>query len=263
MSGPLAGLRIVELGAIGPAPFAGTALADLGADVVRVDRIPAPGAIAEPPPRFDFYNRNKRSIAVDLKRADGVAIVRRLVERADALTEGWRPGVADRLGLGPDDCLALNPRLVYARMTGWGQDGPIALEAGHDIDYLALAGALHAIGTSERPVPPLNLAADLGGGAMYLALGVLAAAWEARSSGRGQVVDVAMVDGVANLMSAFQAFRQRGLWTERRGENLVDGGAPYYGTYETKDGRWVAVGAMEPPFYAALLELLGLARSGV
>jgi len=260
MSGPLAGLRIIELGAIGPAPFAGTALADLGADVVRVDRIPAPGAIAEPPPRFDFYNRNKRSIAVDLKRADGVAIVRRLVERADALTEGWRPGVADRLGLGPDDCLALNPRLVYARMTGWGQDGPIALEAGHDIDYLALAGALHAIGTSERPVPPLNLAADLGGGAMYLALGVLAAAWEARSSGRGQVVDVAMVDGVANLMSAFQAFRQRGLWTERRGENLVDGGAPYYGTYETKDGRWVAVGAMEPPFYAALLELLGLAR---
>jgi alpha-methylacyl-CoA racemase len=260
MSGPLAGLRIIELGAIGPAPFAGAALGDLGADVVRIDRLPAAGTVAEPPPRWDFYNRNKRSIAVDLKHPEGVAIVKRLVARADALTEGWRPGVAERLGLGPDACLAVNPRLVYARMTGWGQDGPLAQEAGHDINYLALAGGLHAIGTPERPVPPLNLAADLGGGAMYLALGVLAATWEARSSGRGQVVDAAMVDGVANLMSAFQAFRQRGLWTERRGENLVDGGAPYYGTYETEDGRWVAVGAMETPFYTALLELLGLTR---
>jgi alpha-methylacyl-CoA racemase len=259
MSGPLCGLRIVELGAIGPAPFAGAALGDLGADVVRVDRIPAAGVVAEPPPRWDFYNRNKRSIAVDLKRREGVAIVKRLVARADALTEGYRPGVAERLGLGPAECFAINPRLVYARMTGWGQAGPLAQEAGHDIDYLALAGALHAIGSSERPVPPLNLVADLGGGAMYLALGVLAAAWEARSSGRGQVVDAAMVDGVANLMSAFQAFRQRGLWTDERGENLVDGGAPYYGAYETQDGRWIAVGAMEPPFYAALLELLGLA----
>jgi alpha-methylacyl-CoA racemase len=258
MSGPLAGLRIVELGAIGPAPFAGAALGDLGADVVRIDRIAALEAVAEPAPRWDFYNRNKRSIAVDLKRPEGVAIAKRLVARSDALTEGYRPGVAERLGLGPDECLALNPRLVYARMTGWGQQGPLAQEAGHDIDYLALAGALHAIGTPERPVPPLNLVADLGGGAMYLALGVLAAAWEARSSGRGQVVDAAMVDGVANLMSAFQAFRQRGLWTAGRGDNLVDGGAPYYGTYETRDDRWIAVGAMEPPFYAALLEVLGL-----
>jgi alpha-methylacyl-CoA racemase len=261
VSGPLAGFRVVELGAIGPAPFAGALLADLGADVVRIDRIPAPRAVAEPPPRHDFYNRNKRSIALDLKRPEAVAAVLRLVASAHALTEGYRPGVAERLGLGPAACLAANPRLVYGRMTGWGQDGPLAQEAGHDIDYLALTGALHTIGTAERPVPPLNLAADLGGGAMYLAVGVLAAAWEARSSGRGQVVDAAMVDGVVNLMSAFQAFRQRGLWSERRADNLVDGGAPYYGTYETSDGRWVAVGAMEPPFYAALLDLLGLAKT--
>jgi alpha-methylacyl-CoA racemase len=258
MSGPLAGFRVVELGAIGPAPFAGALLADLGADVVRIDRIPAPGTVAEPPPRHDFYNRNKRSIALDLKRPEAVDAVLRLVAGAHAFTEGWRPGVAERLGLGPAPCLAANPRLVYGRMTGWGQDGPLAQEAGHDIDYLALTGALHAIGTAERPVPPLNLAADLGGGALYLAVGVLAAAWEARASGRGQVVDAAMVDGVVNLMSAFQAFRQRGLWSDRRADNLVDGGAPYYGAYETADGRWVAVGAIEPQFYAALLGLLGL-----
>jgi alpha-methylacyl-CoA racemase len=175
------------------------------------------------------------------------------------LTEGFRPGVAERLGLGPAECLAVNPRLTYGRMTGWGQDGPLAREAGHDIDYLALTGALDSIGTAERPVPPLNLVADLGGGAMYLAVGLLAAMFSAQRSGRGQVVDCAMVDGVANLMSAFQAYRQRGLWTEGRVENVVDGGAPYYGTYQTKDGKWLAVGAMEPQFYAALLRLLGLA----
>jgi alpha-methylacyl-CoA racemase len=258
MSGPLAGLCVVELAAIGPAPFAGALLADLGADVVRIDRIPAPSSVANPPARFDFYNRNKRSLALDLKRPEGVAAVLRLLARADALTEGFRPGVAERLGLGPAPCLAANPRLVYARMTGWGQDGPLALEAGHDIDYLAITGALHSIGTAERPVPPLNLVADLGGGAMYLAVGVLAAMLEAQRSGRGQVVDVAMVDGIANLMSAFQAYRQRGLWTEGRVENIVDGGAPYYGTYQTRDRRWLAVGAMEPQFYAALLKLLGL-----
>ena len=258
MSGPLAGLRIIELAAIGPAPFAGALLGDLGADVIRVDRIPAPGAVADPPARFDFYNRNKRSLALDLKRPEGVATVLRLLARADALTEGFRPGVTERLGLGPAVCLAANPRLVYGRMTGWGQDGPLAREAGHDIDYLALTGALHSIGTAERPVPPLNLVADLGGGAMYLAVGVLAAMLEAQRSGRGQIVDAAMVDGVANLMSAFQAYRQRGLWTDGRVDNVVDGGAPYYGTYETSDGRWLAVGAMEPQFYAALLKLLGL-----
>ncbi len=260
MSGPLAGLCIVELAAIGPAPFAGALLADFGADVIRIDRIPAPGAVADPPARFDFYNRNKRSLAVDLKRPEGVATVLRLLARADALTEGFRPGVAERLGLGPAVCLAANPRLIYGRMTGWGQDGPLAREAGHDIDYLALTGALHSIGTEERPVPPLNLVADLGGGAMYLAVGVLAAMLSAQRTGRGQIVDAAMVDGVANLMSAFQAFRQRGLWTEGRGENIVDGGAPYYNTYATRDGRWLAVGAIEPQFYAALLKLLALDR---
>lgn len=258
MSGPLAGLRIIELAAIGPAPFAGALLADLGADVIRVDRIPAPGVVADPPARFDFYNRNKRSLALDLKRPEAVATVLRLLARADALTEGFRPGVAERLGLGPAVCLAANPRLVYGRMTGWGQDGPLAREAGHDIDYLAITGALHSIGTAERPVPPLNLVADLGGGAMYLAVGVLAAMLSAQRTGCGQIVDAAMVDGVANLMSAFQAYRQRGLWTEGRVENVVDGGAPYYGTYATRDGRWLAVGAMEPQFYAALLKLLGL-----
>ena len=258
MSGPLQGLRIVELGAIGPTPFAGALLADLGADVVRVDRPPVPGAVADPPPRYDFYNRNKRSIALDLKQPHGVSTVLQMAGRADALLEGYRPGVTERLGIGPDACLAANPRLVYARMTGWGQEGPWAREAGHDINYLALTGALHSIGAPGQPAPPLNLVADLGGGAMYLAVGVLAAVIEARTSGRGQVVDVAMVDGVVNLMSAFQAFAQRGLWTDGRGENLVDGGAPYYGTYAARDGKFVSVGAMEPQFYAALLALLDL-----
>ena len=259
MSGPLAGLRILELAGIGPAPFAGALLADLGADVVRLDRPPgtrAPGT----PPRFDFYNRNKRSIALDLKRRADVDTALNLVRKADALIEGFRPGVTERLGLGPGACLAANPRLVYGRMTGWGQDGPLAQEAGHDINYLALTGALAAMGAPDRPPPPpLNLVADLGGGAMYLVVGVLAAVMEARASGRGQVVDAAMIDGVGNLMSAFHAFRQQGTWTDRRGDNIVDGGAPYYGTYETKDGRHVAVGAMEPQFYAALLDVMGLA----
>ena len=260
MSGPLTGFRVLELAAIGPAPFAGALLGDLGADVVRIDRPPLPGAAAEPPPQFDFYNRNKRSIVLDLKQPAGVSTVLQLLARTDVLLEGFRPGVTERLGLGPATCLAANPRLVYGRMTGWGQDGPLAQEAGHDINYLALTGALHAIGPSDGPpVPPLNLVADLGGGAMYLAVGVLAAVLEARASGRGQVVDAAMVDGVAHLMSAFQAYRQRGQWSERRGENIVDGGAPYYGCYQTLDGRYLAVGAMEPQFYAALLQGLGLA----
>lgn len=259
MSGPLAGVRVLELAAIGPCPFAGALLADLGADVVRVDRLPRAGVPQDPPPRFDFYNRNKRSVAVDLKRPEGVQTVLDLVRSADVLTEGFRPGVLERLGLAPAVLLAANPRLVIGRMTGWGQDGPLAQEAGHDINYLALTGALHAIGPADGPpVPPLNLVADLGGGAMYLAVGVLAAVLEARQSGRGQVVDVAMLDGITNQMSAFQAYRQRGLWEDARGRNIVDGGAPYYGCYETADGRHVAVGAMEPPFYAALLALLGL-----
>jgi alpha-methylacyl-CoA racemase len=254
--GPLEGLRIVELGGIGPAPFCGALLADLGADVVRIDRATPPEFL---PPAFDAYNRNKRSIVVDLKRPDGRVAVLRLVAAADALIEGFRPGVAERLGVGPEPALRANPRLVYGRMTGWGQDGPLAPAAGHDIDYAAITGALHCIGNAgQPPAPPLNLVADLGGGALYLAVGVLAALHEARSSGHGQVVDAAMVDGVVNLMSVFYAFRRLGEWSTGRGENLIDGGAPYYGTYRTRDGKYVAVGASEPQFYATLVEALEL-----
>jgi len=259
VSGPLNGFRVLELGAIGPAPFAGALLADLGADVVRVDRPSRPGVAPERPPRFDFYNRNKRSIALDLKQPASTRAILRGLGGVDALLEGYRPGVTERLGLGPDTCLAANPRLVYARMTGWGQTGPLAQEAGHDINYLSLTGALHSMGAADRtPPPPLNLVADIGGGALYLVVGVLAAAMEAKSSGKGQVIDVAMIDGVTHMMSAFQAFRQMGTWSLDRGTNIVDGGAPYYGTYRTLDHKHVAVGAMEPPFYAALLTLLEL-----
>ncbi len=255
MSGPLNGVRVIELGAIGPAPFAGALLADLGADVVRIDRVAGPPS--DRPPKLDFYNRNKRSLALDLKRPEAQQALLQLLRSADVLTEGYRPGVLERLGLAPERLLAHNPRLVIGRMTGWGQQGPLAMEAGHDIDYLALTGALHAIGPEDgAPTPPLNLVADLGGGAMYLAVGILAALLEVRQSGQGQVVDAAMIDGVTHLMSAFQSMRQDNTWQDRRGCNLVDGGAPYYGCYETKDGRYVAVGAMEPPFYAALLALL-------
>ncbi|MBL8347202.1 MAG: CoA transferase [Rubrivivax sp.] len=258
-SGPLAGLRVIELTAIGPVPFAGAWLADMGADVVRIDRPPGPGATRDVPPRFDFYNRNKRSLALDLKQPGSEQTLLAMVERADVLMEGYRPGVAERLGLGPEPCLARNPKLIYGRMTGWGQEGPLAQEAGHDINYLALTGALHCIGAGDRPPsPPLNLVADLGGGAMYLVAGVLAALHEARRSGRGQVVDAAIVDGVAGLMSAFQAYRQQGTWTAGRGENIVDGGAPFFGTYETSDGKFVSVGAIEPHFYANLLSVMGL-----
>jgi alpha-methylacyl-CoA racemase len=260
MTGPLKGMRIVEMGGIGPAPFAGGLLGDLGADVARIDRIPRAAVEPETPPRFDFYNRNKRSIALDLKQPAAIEAVLKLVGRADALIEGFRPGVMERLGLGPDVCLAANPRLVFARMTGWGQEGPIAREAGHDINYLALTGALHSLGDADRPPPPpLNLVADLGGGGMYLAVGLLAAVIEARQSGKGQTIDVAMIDGVTHLMSAFQAFRQQGTWTEKRADNIVDGGAPFYGSYETKDGKFVAVGAIEPQFYASLIACMGLA----
>jgi alpha-methylacyl-CoA racemase len=259
VTGPLQGFRVVEMGGIGPAPFAGGLLGDLGADVLRIDRVAQPGAEPETPPRFDFYNRNKRSVALDLKKPGAAATVLKLVEKADALIEGFRPGVMERLGLGPDVCREVNPKLVYARMTGWGQTGPIAQEAGHDINYLALTGALHAIGDADRPPPPpLNLVADLGGGALYLTVGLLAAAIEARSSGQGQTVDVAMIDGVTHLMSAFQAFRQQGTWTGKRADNIVDGGAPFYRSYATKDGKYVAVGAIEPHFYANLLCVMGL-----
>ncbi|MFO1218697.1 MAG: CaiB/BaiF CoA-transferase family protein [Burkholderiaceae bacterium] len=257
-SGPLEGLRVIELTAIGPVPFAGAWLADMGADVVHVDRPPGTDP-TRTTPRFDFYNRNKRSVALDLKQPAAVGRLLALVEKADVLLEGYRPGVAERLGVGPDVCAQRNPKLVYARMTGWGQHGALSQEAGHDINYLALTGALHYIGgPGQAPAPPLNLVADLGGGAMYLVAGVLAALHEVARSGQGQVIDAAMVDGVAHLMSAFQAYRQQGTWTANRGENIVDGGAPYYGTYETQDGKYVAVGAIEPHFYANLLAVLGL-----
>ncbi|MET3845327.1 CaiB/BaiF CoA-transferase family protein [Bradyrhizobium sp. OAE829] len=259
MTGPLNGFRVVEMGGIGPAPFAGALLGDLGADVLRIDRIAKPGVEPDLPPRFDFYNRNKRSVALDLKQPQAVATVLDLVAGADALIEGFRPSVMERLGLGPDVCHGINPGLVYARMTGWGQEGPMAQEAGHDINYLALTGALHCLGDADRPPPPpLNLVADLGGGAMYLVVGLLAAAMEARQSGRGQTIDVAMIDGVTHLMSAFQAFRQQGSWTGRRADNIVDGGAPFYGSYATSDGKFIAVGAIEPQFYASLLKVMGI-----
>jgi alpha-methylacyl-CoA racemase len=259
VTGPLDCFRVVEMGGIGPAPFAGALLGDLGADVLRIDRIAKPGVEPDLPPQFDFYNRNKRSVAFDLKQPQAVAAVLKLVAKADALIEGFRPSVMERLGLGPEICHAINPRLVYARMTGWGQQGPVAQEAGHDINYLALTGALHCLGDADRPPPPpLNLVADLGGGALYLVVGLLAAAMEARQSGRGQTIDAAVIDGVTHLMSAFQAFRQQGSWTGRRADNIVDGGAPFYGSYSTSDGKFVAVGAIEPQFYASLLKVMGI-----
>ena len=259
MSGPLQGVRIVELAGQGPAPFAAALLADFGADVVLVDRPPSSGWKPDVPREYDFYMRNKRSVALDLRSPAGLASARAMVASADVLVEGYRPGVAERLGLGPGECMAANPRLVYGRMTGWGQEGPLVTEAGHDINYLALTGALHSIGDADRPPPPpLNLVADLGGGGMFLVSGILMALLHARATGEGQVVDCAMLDGVSQLMSAFHAFRQQGSWTDSRHDNIVDGGAPYFATYRTSDGKYVSVGAMEPGFYANLVAALGL-----
>jgi alpha-methylacyl-CoA racemase len=263
MAGPLAGVRVVELAGIGPAPFAGMVLADLGADVVRVDR-PAGGGVAglggdRGAHRMEVLNRGRRSVAVDLKHPDGAEVVLRLAAGADALIEGLRPGVAERLGVGPEACRARNPRLVYGRMTGWGQDGPYAAEAGHDITYAAVAGALAHIGRAgQPPTPPLNLVADFGGGGMLLALGVVAGVLSARATGEGQVVDAAMVDGVALLMAPFFTGYRTGFFSDERGTNLLDSGAPFYDSYACADGRWVAVGAIEPQFFAALVAGLGL-----
>ena len=256
MSGPLAGLSVVEIGSIGPGPFAAMVLADLGARVVRVER--AGGSFAAAP--MDPLLRGRAaSITLDLKRPEAVEVVMRLVERSDVLIEGYRPGVAERLGVGPAECAARNPRLVYGRMTGWGQDGPRAREAGHDIDYIAVAGALHPVGPADRPPPPpLNLIGDFGGGGMLLVVGVLAALMERESSGMGQVVDAAIVDGSALLMTMIQGLAALGLWTDRRDDNLLDGAAPFYRCYRTSDDRFVAVGALEPQFYAALVAGLGL-----
>jgi alpha-methylacyl-CoA racemase len=255
-TGPLAGTRVVELSGLGPGPYAGMLLAELGADVLRIDRPGGGTRLVDP--ELEALHRSRPCAAVDLRHPAGRDVVLRLVERADVLTEGLRPGVTERLGLGPDVCLERNPRLVYARMTGWGQDGPLAARAGHDINYLGLTGALHAIGPAGKPVPPLNIGADFGGGSMFLVVGVLAALLERVGSGRGQVVDAAMVDGASSLVTMIYGMLGAGLWTDRRAANLLDGGAPFYDTYPCRDGRHVAVGAIEPQFYAQLLEGLGL-----
>ncbi|MEU3537097.1 CaiB/BaiF CoA-transferase family protein [Streptomyces murinus] len=255
--GPLGGVRVVELAGIGPGPFAAMLLADLGADVVRVDRPGGPGLGVDP--AHDITNRNKRSIVVDLKSPDGAARVLDLAERADILVEGYRPGVAERLGVGPADCHARNPRLVYGRMTGWGQDGPLAERAGHDVSYIAVTGALGLIGRpGEPPAVPANLLGDYAGGSLYLVVGVLAALHRARATGTGQVVDAAIVDGTAHLSAMIHGMLSAGAWQDRRGANLLDGGCPYYGTYETADGGHMAVGALEEKFSAEFLRLLGL-----
>ena len=259
MSGPLSGVKVVELASIGPIPFCGMVLSDMGCDVVRVDKL-ADAAFADPSRApGTVLDRGRRSIAVDLKSDAGREIVLRLVDDADVLIEGYRPGVSERLGVGPDDCRARNPRLVYGRMTGWGREGPLADRAGHDIDYIAVAGALSAFGKAGGPpVPPLNVVGDFGGGGLLLAYGIACALVEASRSGQGQVVDAAMVDGTAMLMAPFYAARQIGFWSDERGTNMLDTGSPYYDTYECSDGQHVAVGAIEPQFYAELLDGLGL-----
>ena len=257
--GPLAGIRIIEMAGIGPAPFAAMMLSDMGAEVIRIDRKGRPEAN-----EFDvlknggFLNRGRRSIALDLKKAQAVSALLDLIASADALLEGFRPGVMERLGLGPQACLARNSALVYGRITGWGQSGPLAHAAGHDINYIALTGALHAIGKAEAPVPPLNMLGDFGGGAMFVAFGMVCALLEARSSGQGQVVDAAMTDGAALLMAMQYSFKSMGHWQNSRESNLLDGGAPFYGTYRCADGKWLAVGAIEPRFHDLLIDKLGL-----
>ncbi|MAZ45400.1 MAG: carnitine dehydratase [Gammaproteobacteria bacterium] len=247
--GPLAGVRVIELAGIGPGPFCGMMLSDMGAEVIRVERM---GGNTRPK---DVLARNRRSIALDLKDPRGVELVLKLIEDADAIFEGFRPGVTERLGLGPEVCLGRNKKLVYGRMTGWGQDGPMAQAAGHDINYIALSGALHGIGrVGERPVPPLNLVGDFGGGGMFLAFGLVCAILEARSSGEGQIVDASMVDGSASLMAMFFSMAAGGAYTDQRGTNLLDGGAHFYDTYETRDKKFISLGSIEPQFYAELIE---------
>jgi alpha-methylacyl-CoA racemase len=257
--GPLHGVRVVEMSNIGPGPFCGMLLADLGAEVVSVQRLAAGDLGFDIGLRYDLLNRSKQAVAIDLKSAEGVAVVKEMVAGADMLIEGFRPGVMERLGLGPEICLSINPKLVYGRMTGWGQEGPLAQTAGHDINYIAMSGALAAIGPKDgAPAVPLNLVGDFGGGSLYLAIGLLAALTEARQSGKGQVVDAAMVDGAASLLTMHIGYRQAKFWNLERGTNTVDGGSPWYTTYRTKDGRWVAVGAVERRFYAEMVARLGL-----
>jgi len=257
--GPLAGITIIELAGIGPGPFAAMLLSDMGANIIRIDRAAGDEPGIRVPYRMNVMNRGRRSVAVNLKSPAGVETVLKLIEKADGLIEGFRPGVTERLGLGPDTCLARNPRLVYGRMTGYGQDGPMASVAGHDINYIALSGMLSMIGERDRkPVAPLNLVGDFGGGGMFLAFGMVCGILEARGSGKGQVVDTAMVEGAAMLGNIFQGFRALGQLSPKRGDNVLDGGAHFYDTYETKDGGYMAIGAIEAPFYKKLLQLMGL-----
>ena len=257
--GPLAGVRILEIAGIGPGPFAAMVLADMGAEVLRIDRAQNVGSKAGEEPPGDLLNRGRRSLGLDLKNPDGVAALLKLVEQADALLEGFRPGVMERLGIGPEVCLERNPGLVYGRMTGWGQTGPLAHAAGHDINYIALAGTLDGIGRAgEKPLPPLNLVGDFGGGGMLLAFGIVTALFERSRSGRGQVVDAAMVDGAALLMTMMHGFRHTGFWRDERGTNLLDTGSHFYDTYETADGKYISIGSIEPQFYQELLRRSGL-----
>ena len=255
--GPLAGIKVIEMKGIGPAPYAGMLLADMGAEVIVVERSSKPTGIGLPSAN-DIHSRGKKSIAINLKSPEGLQVLLKLVTRADVLIEGFRPGVAERLGFGPDECLSLNPKLVYGRLTGWGQTGPLASAAGHDINFIALTGALAAIGGKDKPMPPLNLVGDFAGGSLFLIVGILAALLASRQSGRGQVVDAAITDGAASLMSMFYGFAKLGLWSVNRHANLLDGAAYHYDVYETADGKWVSIGPLEPQFYALLVDLAGL-----
>jgi len=256
--GPLKGVKIIEVGGIGPGPLCGMFLSDMGAEMLRVDRLRYEGMFPLDT-KYDPLMRNRKSVRMDLSRPEGIETMFKLIERADALQEGFRPGVMEKMGLGPDVCLQRNPKLVYGRMTGWGQDGPLSSASGHDINYIALSGALHTIGRpGEKPVPPLNLVGDFGGGGMLLAFGMACALFEAQRSGRGQVVDAAMVDGVAALMAMMYGMKAGGMWQDERGVNLIDGGAHFYDTYETADGKYVSVGSIEPQFYALLLKHTGI-----
>lgn len=250
--GPLKGVKIIEFGGIGPGPFCAMMLSDMGADVIRIER---KGQLSFTEPKYDVMLRNRRSIGIDLRKSEGAAAVLKMVAQVDALQEGFRPGVMEKLGLGPDVCLEKNPVLVYGRMTGWGQEGPLSRAAGHDINYISLSGALHTFGRKgQKPVPPLNLVGDFGGGGMLLAFGLVCALFESRNSGRGQVVDAAMVDGSAALMAMIYGLKAAGFWADNRGVNLLDGGAHFYDTYETADGKYISVGSIEPQFYELLLQ---------
>lgn len=260
MSGPLTGLKVIELAGIGPAPMAAMMLSDMGAEVIRVDRLTASGLGIPMPKKFNFLGRGRKSIAVDLKNPEGIDALLELIDKADIVIEGFRPGVMERLGMGPDVCLARNPKLVFGRVTGWGQEGPLSKSAGHDLNYIALSGALHAIGRSndEPPTPPLNLVGDFGGGTMFIVVGILAALHEVKNSGKGQVVDAGMVDGALSLMTSIYGMHAGGNQSDERASNILDSGAHFYNTYETRDGKYVSIGSIETKFYAMLLKKLGL-----